>query len=599
MSTQNRHTRALRRKTPEASYDEASRVHFRSHRGSSGGSDGVGPEGRLRRVAAAMAIMVAIVVLRLAWLQIFTAADLSKGAENNRTNDIVLHARRGTIYDRNGNVLAMSVDCKDIYANPSEIKDASTVAQVIASFLGGSPSDYLGDLQQDTTFVYVRRRVDTDTASKIEKALGEKKLKGIYFVNNTKRVYPYGNVGVQILGFVNADNEGASGLEYYYNDILAGTNGHMIVETGAGGTPIAGGTSNITEAQNGQDIVLSIDIELQKKAEEQLTAAVKDFEAKQGGSIMAMNPRTGEIYAAASYPLPDFESDNGVDYESLNLKLVSSIYEPGSVFKVITTSIGVDNNLFGPNSTFNIPTELQVGDNKVTDDDWRTSAMDMSVREMLRRSSNVGMAFLETQLIGDKRFAEGIDKFGIGHTTGIDFPGEATGIVRSLDQYEGPTGGNMAFGQGLAIPFIQVIRAYTAVANKGTMVTPHFMVSKGGQEVSWPTKDVISSSTASAELDMMTTVVKEGTGVRAGIYGYTVAGKTGTGQQVVEETGSYGENSGFVASFCGIVNPSESDLMVYVGLNDTHQLASQSAAVVFSQFAKDATTRLNIQPINP
>ena len=146
----------------------------------------------------------------------------------------------------------------------------------------------------------------------------------------------------------------------------------------------------------------------------------------------------------------------------------------------------------------------------------------------------------------------------------------------------------MAFGQGLAIPFIQVIRAYTAVANKGTMVTPHFMVSKGGQEVTWPTKDVISASTASAELDMMTTVVKEGTGVRAGIYGYTVAGKTGTGQQVVEETGSYGENSGFVASFCGIVNPSESDLMVYVGLNDTHQLASQSAAVVFSQFAKDA-----------
>jgi len=107
-----------------------------------------------------MAIMVAIVVLRLAWLQIFTAADLAKGAENNRTNDIVLHARRGTIYDRNGNVLAMSVDCKDIYANPSEIKDASTVAQIIASFLGGSPSDYLGDLQQDTTFVYVRRRVD-------------------------------------------------------------------------------------------------------------------------------------------------------------------------------------------------------------------------------------------------------------------------------------------------------------------------------------------------------------------------------------------------------------------------------------------------------
>lgn len=573
-------------------------MHFRGHRGSSGGSDGVGPEGRLRRVAAAMAIMVAIVVLRLAWLQIFTAADLAKGAENNRTNDIVLHARRGTIYDRNGNVLAMSVDCKDIYANPSEIKDASSVAQVFASLLGGSPSDYLGDLQQDTTFVYVRRRVDTDTASKIEKALDEKNLKGVYFVNNTKRVYPYGNVGVQILGFVNADNEGASGLEYYYNDILAGTNGHMIVETGAGGTPIAGGTSNITEAQNGQDIVLSIDIELQKKAEEQLTAAVKDIEAQQGGSIMAMNPRTGEIYAAASYPLPDFKSDNGVDYESLNLKLVSSIYEPGSVFKVITTSIGIDNNLFGPNSTFNIPTELKVGDNKVTDDDWRTSAMDMSVREMLRRSSNVGMAFLETQLIGDERLAAGIDKFGIGHTTGIDFPGEATGIVRSLDEYEGPTGGNMAFGQGLAIPFIQVIRAYTAVANKGTMVTPHFMVSKGGQEVTWPTKDVISASTASAELDMMTTVVKEGTGVRAGIYGYTVAGKTGTGQQVVEETGSYGENSGFVASFCGIVNPSESDLMVYVGLNDTNQLASQSAAVVFSQFAKDAATRLNIQPIN-
>lgn len=573
-------------------------MHFRGHRGSDDDSRGIGSEVRLRRVAAAMVAVVVIVVARLVWLQIFTAADLAKGAENNRTNDIVLHARRGTIYDRNGNVLAMSVDCKDIYANPSEIEDAQAVAQIFASALGGSPSDYVGDLQQDTTFVYIRRRVDKDAASKIEQALKDKNLKGVYFINNTKRVYPYGNVGVQILGFVNDDNEGASGLEYYYNDVLAGTNGHMIVETGAGGTPIAGGSSSITEAQNGQDIVLSIDIELQKKAEEQLTAAVKEYQAQQGGSVMAMNPRTGEIYAAASYPLPDFKSDNGIDYETLNLKLVSSVYEPGSVFKVITTSIGMDNTLFGPESTFTVPLELQVGDNKVTDDDWRGGAMDMTVREMMRRSSNVGMALLETQVIGDERFAAGLDKFGIGQSTGIDFPGEATGIVRSLDQYESYTGGNMAFGQGLAIPFIQVIKAYTAVANQGTMVTPHFMVTKGGQEVNWPTKQVISSTTASRELDMMQTVVKEGTGVRANIYGYTIAGKTGTGQQVAEETGAYGENTHYVASFCGIVNPDSSDLLVYTGLNDTNQLASQSAALFFSQFAKEAATRLNIAPTN-
>lgn len=542
-----------------------------------------------------LCVIVAAVALRLFWLQVVDGPRLASEAESRRTNVVTLTARRGTIYDRNGKVLAMSVECQTIYANPKVVENASAVAQVLAQNLGGVASDYVGDLTADTTFRYIKRQVDQDVADKIKQELSDQGLAGIYYLKDSKRVYPYGSTGAQILGFVGSEGTGLSGLEYYYNDILTGTDGQMIMETGLGGTPIAGGTSEVTEAQNGTDIMLSIDIDLQEEAERIIAEGVETYQSE-SGSVMVSNPKTGEIYAACSTPLPDFS--NLTDSSSLDLKLVSQSYEPGSVFKVITTSIGYDLGLYTPDTVYNVPARYTLGDNYVQDDDGRDYAEDMTVRYMLQHSSNPAMALLANEVIGPKRFAEGVEKFCIGQKTGIDFPGETAGIVKSYDQYDGTTAGYMAFGQSVAIPMIQIIRAFAAVGNQGTLTTPHFLIAKAGEKVDWPSGgQAISSEACEQEIDAMRAVMTDGTGKNGAVDGYDIAGKTGTGEQAKDGSDGY-EGYYYVASLCGFANADDPEVLVYAGLNGTSHLALGSAAHVFHDVMQQSVAILGIAPAN-
>lgn len=542
-----------------------------------------------------LCVIVAAVALRLFWLQVVDGPRLASEAESRRTNVVTLTARRGTIYDRNGKVLAMSVECQTIYANPKVVENASAVAQVLAQNLGGVASDYVGDLTADTTFRYIKRQVDQDVADKIKQELSDQGLAGIYYLKDSKRVYPYGNTGAQILGFVGSEGTGLSGLEYYYNDILTGTDGQMIMKTGLGGTPIAGGTSEVTEAQNGTDIMLSIDIDLQEEAERIITEGVETYQSE-SGSVMVSDPKTGEIYAACSTPLPDFS--NLTDSSSLDLKLVSQSYEPGSVFKVITTSIGYDLGLYTPDTVYNVPARYTLGDNYVQDDDGRDYAEDMTVRYMLQHSSNPAMALLANEVIGPKRFAEGVEKFCIGQKTGIDFPGETTGIVKSYDEYDGTTAGYMAFGQSVAIPMIQIIRAFAAVGNQGTLTTPHFLIAKAGEKVDWPSGgQAISAEACEQEIDAMRAVMTDGTGKNGAVEGYDIAGKTGTGEQAKDGSDGY-EGYYYVASLCGFANADDPEVLVYAGLNGTSHLALGSAAHVFHDVMQQSVAILGIAPAN-
>lgn len=542
-----------------------------------------------------LCVIVAAVALRLFWLQVVDGPRLASEAESRRTNVVTLTARRGTIYDRNGKVLAMSVECQTIYANPKVVENASAVAQVLAQNLGGVASDYVGDLTADTTFRYIKRQVDQDVADKIKQELSDQGLAGIYYLKDSKRVYPYGSTGAQILGFVGSEGTGLSGLEYYYNDILTGTDGQMIMETGLGGTPIAGGTSEVTEAQNGTDIMLSIDIDLQEEAERIITEGVETYQSE-SGSVMVSDPKTGEIYAACSTPLPDFS--NLTDSSSLDLKLVSQSYEPGSVFKVITTSIGYDLGLYTPDTVYNVPARYTLGDNYVQDDDGRDYAEDMTVRYMLQHSSNPAMALLANEVIGPKRFAEGVEKFCIGQKTGIDFPGETTGIVKSYDEYDGTTAGYMAFGQSVAIPMIQIIRAFAAVGNQGTLTTPHFLIAKAGEKVDWPSGgQAISAEACEQEIDAMRAVMTDGTGKNGAVEGYDIAGKTGTGEQAKDGSDGY-EGYYYVASLCGFANADDPEVLVYAGLNGTSHLALGSAAHVFHDVMQQSVAILGIAPAN-
>ena len=593
MSSRNRQSRPGRRSYPEASYDEASRARYHVRASRPGGSGSGGSDNGFNVTRRIFLTIMGIVAARLGWLQVVDAANLSERAESQRTNVATLHAKRGTIYDRNGNILAMSAECETIYANPETVKDPSGVADLLVKHLGGEKQTYMELLTMDGTFVYIKRQVDQDIADKLADDLAEKELTGIYFLEDTKRVYPYGNVGAQIIGYVGTDGNGLSGLEYYYDDILTGTDGEMLLETGLDGTPIAGGAAHITEAKNGTDLILSLDIDLQEACENIIKAGVETYNSD-SGSVMVTDPKTGEIFAACSTPLPDFSN---LDPEALNLKLVSSSYEPGSVFKVLTTSIGFDLELFDSETVFSVPPAILVGNHYVTDDDNRDYTMDMTVREMMRRSSNAAMSLLVQEVIGAQRFSDGVARYGIGTKTGIDFPGEVEGIVKTPEEFDGGTAGSMAFGQAISIPMVQLVRAYGAVANDGVLTTPHFLVTKGDEEVDWPVGGTaISAEAANMETDVMRTVVLEGTGKNGQVEGYDIAGKTGTGEQA-SETGGYAEYD-FTASLCGFANADDPEVLVYVGLNHLAYLASASSAKVFHDVMSQAVSILGVPPVS-
>ena len=579
----------------EASYDEASRARYRARAQRAGGGGSGGSERGLDIVFGILGAVLCAVALRLFWLQVVQARDLSAAAASAHTIYPTLHARRGTIYDRNGNVLAMSVDCSTIYCNPKDVHDPSGLARILAEVLGGTPKDYIGSLTADTTFVYIERQVDQDVAEELQARLLEEGITGIYYLDDTKRVYPYGDVGGQLIGLVNVDGEGTSGLELYYNDVLSGVDGQMIMEIGKGGIPIAGGVSEVTEAVDGADIVISIDIDLQAKCEEEAAAAEERY-GSESASIMVTNPRTGEIYAACSTPLATITDRANLDPASLNLRLVSDCYEPGSVFKVLTTSIGFDYGLFEPDTVYNVPPELLVGDDWVKEDTGRDYYVSWSVREILYNSSNPGSAMLGQDVIGAERFALGMERFGIGTPTGIDYPGEVNGLVRTYEEYDGATCGAMSFGQAVAIPMVQLVRAFGAVANDGVLTTPHFAIMIGGEEVDWPAGGrAISVDASNKETDIMRSVMELGTGQRGQVYGYDIAGKTGTGEQA-GSGGGYADFN-YVASLCGFANADDPDVLVYVGLNGTSYLAYASAAEVFHNVMAEAVTDLSVPSI--
>lgn len=534
-----------------------------------------------------------VVSARLAWLQLIDGPSLASAAESQRTNTATLHAKRGTIYDRNGNILAMSVECETVYANPQAVTDPSGVADLLVEHLGGEKSDYMDLLTQDTTFVYLKQKVDQEVADELSAALVKADLTGVYFLSDTKRVYPYGTVGAQVIGYVGTEGAGLSGLELYYDDVLTGTDGEMILETGVDGTPIAGGVSQVTEAKDGTDLMISIDIDLQTACEEIIAESVEHYEAE-SGSVMVTDPRTGEILAACSTPMPDFS--NLTDVSSLNLRLVTDAYEPGSVFKVITSSIGLDLGLYSPDTVYTVPGRYKVGDDYVTDyGDEDFTPEDMSVTYMLVHSSNPGMALLVQEVIGAERFAEGVERFGIGQLTGIDFPGETPGLVKTYDEYDGATAGSMAFGQALSIPMVQIVRAFGAVANDGVPTTPHFLVYRGEEEVEWPVgEQVINKETADTETEMMRQVMLEGTGMGGQVEGYDFAGKTGTGEQASAE-GGYQANH-YTSSLCGFANADSPDVLVYAGLNGTYLHADQSSVKIFQRVAEQAVSIMGVSP---
>lgn len=555
-------------------------------------------------VVVALFIAVALVFLvRLVYLQVIVAPVFADQAQNSRTVGFYVEPRRGTIYDRNGHILAISTDATTVYANPSEVEQPSATAHAIAECLGGTAADYMDLLtkSESPTFSYIKRKVDVEAADRLKAKLEEQGLPGVYYLQETRRQYPYGQTGGQVIGAcsLEVDQEtnreyyvGICGLEMYYNTILSGTAGYYSAEVGSDGTPIPGGVHESTPCVEGQDIVISIDIEFQEELEKDLKQGVKAVGVK-GGSAVVMDATNGEIYAAASSPFFNPADRSKVEPGSMQLKAASNLFEPGSIFKTVSATAIFEEGTMKPSTVVKVPGYIEA-DGYVVADAWAHDTEKWDMRTIIAKSSNIGISLSVEKNLGFDKLYDAIGRYRLNTLTGIDYPGEQLGYLLDFDYWSRVQGYNVTFGQGISVNAMQMIAFYGALINDGVSQTPHFLLRKPqtGEVPTWETHEIIQNKEAIPQVhECLRAVVTEGTGTDAAIDGYDCAGKTSTAEIFDEVNGGYREDAVNIA-FTGFILNSTSPFVCFCAADEVP--ADRHVTPMFHDIMYDAINRYNI-----
>jgi cell division protein FtsI (penicillin-binding protein 3) len=543
-----------------------------------------------RRIALFMGfalLFLAALLARAFFVQVIAAPELQDKAESQHVRTVQLDAPRGTVYDRDGEQLAVSQTMASVYANPNRIEDPATVARQLAPILGRPEEELVAKLSEDSYSECLARKISKAAGNKVE----ELELPDVWVVAEDKRVYPKGALAPQLLGFVGTDNEGLAGIEYQYEGVLSGTPGTMEVVSDLSGNRLA--TVSVEEAVPGESITLTIDEDIQFETEKVLSAVVEQFEAKRACAVV-LAPDTGEILAMANTPVFDTNDFSSVEEPDRRNMVVNDQYEPGSTFKMVVTAAALEEGLVTPETTFTLGREIQVYDRVVHESHAESvpKTRELTVTQILAQSSNVGAVQLGLE-VGKTRLVDMIGRFGFTEKLGVDFPGEAAGQMLTAEKWSGTTIANVPIGQGIAASPLQLAAAYAAVANDGQLVQPH-LVSDSIQ----PWKRQVVSPLVAAELrDMLLVTVEDGTGKQAQVRGYQVAGKTGTAQKVKEDGSGY-EVDRYIASFVGMV-PAEAPRLVILVMVDepaTQHLGAYVAAPAFAKIADFSLKCLGIGP---
>ena len=377
---------------------------------------------RLFFVGAFFLVAWIVIGVKLVFVQGVQAQTLEDQALDQRMRTVTLEAERGTIYDRDGRELALTIEATTVYANPREISDPALTAAALSGLIGRPVGEIQTELEQDTSFVYVARKLLREQAD----AIKEKDLDGVHFINEPKRVYPSGDLAAQVLGFVGTDNDGLEGIEQFYEDVLTGEPGELIFERSGRGRIIPQGEYEVREAVRGEDLVLTIDGELQFFAQQEAIGTLEETGAE-AVHIVVLDVTTFEVLAMASAPTFD-PNDIGTDPDLFRNRVVTDTFEPGSTQKLITIAAAIEEGIVTPNRVFEVPDRLTVFDREYFDFS-KHETREMTVADIVARSSNVG-TILVWQEMGDAVLHKYLQGFGLGTYTGIDFPGEAPGLVR-------------------------------------------------------------------------------------------------------------------------------------------------------------------------
>ena len=583
---------------------------------------------RMRITAFSLTVIFSILIIRLSYIMIAKSADYGERAEEQWTSEVKIDAKRGRILDRYGNELAVSANVyridfdlnsvreylkRPLKSIPSKELDhmksvgipvptgndgskTNDIAPVIAKVLDMDVSEIEADLEKklpsgaDAGYVTVERKVEKDVADKVK----ELNINGILVSPDTKRYYPNNNFLSQVLGSTDPDGKGLTGLELQYNSYLSGISGMKIAEIDKNNMDLPYTDSQYTSPINGKDVTLTIDENIQNFAEKIAKQCYEDNKAK-AVSILVMDPKTGEVLAMVNKP--DFDPNNPRDgaekfdgkdnnekvQRMWSNRLVNDTFEPGSIFKVFTTISGLENNVVNKNTQFEDSGSISVGG--ITVKDAEQGLGTQSLLQIFQNSSNVGYVKLG-QMLGKEKLCETIDKFGFGKASGIDLPGEATGIVKPVNKVSEADLATISFGQTNTVNSVQFMAAFNAIANGGTLIQPHVMkeVTHNDEnnvnivdETFKPKTSTVASQEKTAELrTYLEGVVTGGSGIGTFIDGYHIGGKTGTAQKVIN--GVYGEGK-YISSFVGMAPTNDPKVTVMLTVDEPSNGAYYAAQV--------------------
>jgi penicillin-binding protein 2 len=550
------------------------------------------PSKRLIILGAVLFLWVAAVLGRLVYLQVVKYQFFLNLASRQRGRNIEVDPRRGTIYDRNGVELAMSIDVDSVFAVPSEIPDQESTAQILAKVLNLDAEDILARLRSQKNFAWIKRKVDADTSDRIR----ELNLRGIYFRKEPKRFYPKRDLAAQVLGYVGTDDEGLGGIELVFDDDLRGIPGREIVSVDAR-RQLYGRVER--QPDPGQNLVLTIDSTIQYIVEKELEQAMLDTKAE-AGTVVVQNPRTGEILALANRPTFNPNVFNRVPKEALKNRAVTDVYEPGSVFKTVTYSAAIEQGVVKPEDMVDCQGGAITIFGMTIHDAHRMGVM--TIADAYAHSSDV--AAVKTGMkLGDARFDEYIRSYGFGSQTGIELPGESRGLKKPVNRWSKVSIGAMSMGQEIGVTAVQIVSMVSTIANDGVYTPPRIVAGElppnaGPKPVVFhPPQQhrVISTMTAAQMKKMMESVVLDGTARRAILDGYTIAGKTGTAQKVDPKTGAYSKTK-YVASFVGFApvnNPALTIAVILDSAQGLHQ-GGQVSAPVFKRIAEQVLEYMHV-----
>ncbi len=558
---------------------------------------------RLLIVAGIALLWMTAIFGRLAWLQLFDHSYYLARAQRQQQRTIEITPKRGSIYDRNGHALAMSIPVESAFAVPSELGDNASLAARLVSSVLGIPHDVLEEkFSSGSSFVWIQRKLPPEKAE----AISALNLKGIYLQKENQRFYPKRDLAAHVLGFVDLDEKGLGGIEYALDSQIRAKPEKVIVMADARQKTFDGG---LPLRERGANVVLTLDEKIQYIAERELAAAIAKTRAI-AGSVVVMNPNDGEVLAMANWPKFNPNAVADVPADARMNRAISALYEPGSTFKLITLAAAFDQGITNPNEVFDCENgAVYIAGHRIHD--HKRFGL-LTVSDILAKSSDVGAIKIALRL-GAPKFYDYIKGFGFGAPTGIDLPGESKGILRNLSNWSPISIGSVSMGQEVGVTPIQLITAVSAIANGGYLVHPHVVaeIRRGDQVVisaattnQSELRQVIRPETAATLKPLMEGVLlQHGTGRLARLDGWTAAGKTGTAQKIDPNTGRYSRTQ-LIASFTAFAPINNPAIAVLVSLDSPVGLheGGEVAAPVFKRIAEQTLAYLGVPrdaPVNP